>query len=189
MVVQVKFLHTQLQCIVIYGCTLQLKAKKQLIFYSHLLLKYYFFVFFLPLPDSSDPSTLSSVESHHPLTTASPPPKLNYHRPTLLPHAIDPRPITDLLWLIWDCWVCFCVMACGEVGIVVVACWLLGFFFLVELATAMIVIMGVNQWVVWVPIRLWWAISIDWLVFWGFFLLFFFFPPIFLVVSWWLGWF
>ena len=50
MVVQVKFLHTQLQCIVIYGCTLQLKAKKQLIFYSHLLLKYYFFVFFFPSP-------------------------------------------------------------------------------------------------------------------------------------------
>ena len=65
------------------------------------------------------------------------------------------------------------------------------FFFLVELATAMIVIMGVGQWVVWVPIRLWWAISVDRLVLWDFFFFFFgcwFFSPSFLVVSWWLGW-
>ena len=56
-------------------------------------------------------------------------------------------------------------MACREVGIGGVACWLLGFFFfLVELATAMIVIMGVSQWVVWVLIRLWWAIFVDRLV-------------------------
>ena len=55
----------------------------------------------------------------------------------------------------------------------------------------MIVIMGVGQWVVWVPIRLWWAISIDRLVLWDFFFFFLdvgFFSPSFLVVSWWLGW-
>ena len=34
---------------------------------------------------------------------------------------------------------------------------------------------GVGRWVVWVPIRLWWAIFVDRLVLWGFFYWFFFF--------------
>ena len=38
-----------------------------------------------------------------------------------------------------------------------------------------LVIVGVGWWVVWFPIRLWWAIFVDRLVLWAFFTSFFFF--------------
>ena len=65
-------------------------------------------------------------------------------------HQINSLKLTALSFNSHLCQVCFCVMACGEVGIGDVACWLLVFFFFfgfsVQLKTAVIVIVRVGRW-------------------------------------------
>ena len=103
------------------------KLNSQLIFYSHILLKYYYLYFFF-LPDSQfrcltflstlhlshlslnshnshlSLSTFTSTEIHHPLNVTSLPPKLNSHQFTPLPHAADPSLLSDPsqpLFFVW----------------------------------------------------------------------------------------
>ena len=163
------------------------KLNWQLIFYSHLLLKYYLFLscFSISLYStqfSSDQtlnflSTLTSAKIHHPLTTASPPPKLNYHpffllssstphRPTPLPHAANLS--------------CLChrpSVGCGVVGLVARCLAWLVFFFLFVCCGLLLLLLWWWWWWLWVWWRwLWLMVEVVvvgyWSLWWMFLLLF-----------------